>query len=153
MEHRQLTPLEQRVAGHLQILYPDLDNGEFAKRCLQQFGLAADTPSPMPHRNLWDQSDVMAITYGDSLRRENESPLQTLLVFLSNHMQDCVSTVHILPFFPYSSDKGFSITDFEEVDPKLGTWGPGLEIKPRDLIPRPCSLLYGRGRATIRRGP
>ena len=37
-------------------------------------------------------------------------------------MRGAINTVHILPFFPYSSDRGFSIIDYEEVDPRLGTW-------------------------------
>ena len=37
-------------------------------------------------------------------------------------MRGAIDTVHILPFFPYSSDRGFSIIDFEEVDPRLGGW-------------------------------
>ena len=37
-------------------------------------------------------------------------------------MRGAINTVHILPFFPYSSDRGFSIIDFEEVDPRLGAW-------------------------------
>jgi sucrose phosphorylase len=30
--------------------------------------------------------------------------------------------VHILPFFPYSSDDGFSVIDYAWVDPELGRW-------------------------------
>ena len=37
-------------------------------------------------------------------------------------MHGAINTVHILPFFPYSSDRGFSIIDYEEVDPRLGSW-------------------------------
>jgi sucrose phosphorylase len=33
-----------------------------------------------------------------------------------------VPGVHILPFFPYSSDDGFSIIDYEQVNPDWGTW-------------------------------
>ncbi|WP_020409941.1 alpha-amylase family glycosyl hydrolase [Hahella ganghwensis] len=144
MERSQLSPLEQRLIGHLQILYPDLDAADFAKECLQQFGLPAETPSPTPHRNLWDQSDAMIITYGDSLRRENEAPLQTLTRFFNSHLNDCVSTVHILPFFPYSSDDGFSVMDYTTVNPSVGNWDDVSAITEKfkvmgDLVINHCS--------------
>ncbi|MDY6830697.1 MAG: sugar phosphorylase, partial [Thermodesulfobacteriota bacterium] len=37
-------------------------------------------------------------------------------------LKDAFSAVHVLPFFPYSSDDGFSVIDFYRVDPDLGTW-------------------------------
>ena len=37
-------------------------------------------------------------------------------------MQDTVTGVHILPFFPYSSDDGFAIIDYTQVNPTLGDW-------------------------------
>src|SRR5262249_24314943 len=33
-----------------------------------------------------------------------------------------VSGVHILPFYPSTSDDGFSVADYRAVDPELGTW-------------------------------
>ncbi|QDU64683.1 Sucrose phosphorylase [Planctomycetes bacterium Pan216] len=71
----------------------------------------------------WDQRDVFLITYGDQIQRDQEAPLATLHHFLRDRgLGDCLSTVHVLPFFPYSSDDGFSIIDFVQVDPALGTW-------------------------------
>ncbi|GAB4547649.1 MAG: alpha-amylase family glycosyl hydrolase [Pleurocapsa sp.] len=71
----------------------------------------------------WDQRDVLLITYGDSLSASaGKTPLATLESFLAENLQDIVSGVHILPFFPYSSDDGFSVIDYKEVNPKLGTW-------------------------------
>lgn len=70
----------------------------------------------------WNEQDVVLITYGDSVLNKNERPLQTLHRFLSTYLKEAVNTVHILPFFPYSSDDGFSVIDYYKVDPKLGTW-------------------------------
>jgi len=144
MELSSLTPLEQRLAGHLQQLYPDLDAVEFAQECLEHFGLAKDRPSPTPHRNLWDQSDVMLITYGDSLRSDRQAPLHSLFGFLDAHLRDCISTVHILPFFPYSSDDGFSVMDYTTVNPSLGQWDDVTDISRHfkvmgDLVINHCS--------------
>lgn len=71
---------------------------------------------------LWDETDTLLITYGDSLQRPSEEPLETLDVFCRKHLQDAISIVHLLPFFPYSSDDGFSVIDYRTVDPELGKW-------------------------------
>ncbi len=70
----------------------------------------------------FSESDTFLITYGDSLLREGELPLQTLRHFLNDHANDLFSGLHLLPFFPYSSDDGFSITDFFAVRSDLGSW-------------------------------
>jgi len=41
---------------------------------------------------------------------------------LSLFLRRTINTVHILPFFPSSSDRGFSIIDFSQIDPQVGTW-------------------------------
>ncbi|WP_206076212.1 alpha-amylase family glycosyl hydrolase [Marinitoga lauensis] len=68
------------------------------------------------------EKDVILITYGDSIKKEGEKPLHTLHKFLNDHVKDIINTVHILPFFPYSSDDGFSVIDYKKVNPELGNW-------------------------------
>ncbi|MCK4646328.1 MAG: sugar phosphorylase, partial [Candidatus Aminicenantes bacterium] len=63
------------------------------------------------------QKDVILITYGDLLQSAERSPLATLAKFCDTYLKGTINTLHILPFFPSSSDKGFSIIDFETVDP------------------------------------
>jgi len=70
----------------------------------------------------WTYSDIVLITYGDTIQSATRPPLQTLRNFLDRHMPSEFSMIHILPFFPWSSDDGFSITDFRTVNPELGTW-------------------------------
>ena len=67
-------------------------------------------------------SDALLITYPDTFHERDVPPLQTLLKFMRTYINDAMSGVHILPFFPSSGDGGFSITDFYSVDPKFGTW-------------------------------
>ena len=69
------------------------------------------------------EEDVILITYGDLIRQEGVSPLTALAKFCGIHLKQAVNTIHILPFFPYSSDRGFSIIDFETVDPSA--WNVG----------------------------
>jgi glycosidase len=73
-------------------------------------------------RYRFTEKDVVLITYGDSFLRSGEKPLRTLTRFLERHLKGIVSTVHILPFFPYSSDDGFSVIDYRSVDQDLGDW-------------------------------
>ena len=68
------------------------------------------------------QRDIILITYGDLLRGKESSPLATLARFCDTYLKGTINTLHLLPFFPSSSDKGFSIIDFETVDPSLGSW-------------------------------
>ena len=68
------------------------------------------------------QADCMLITYGDQVRTAGESPLRSLTNFLSDRAAKTISAVHILPFYPSSSDDGFSVMDYYAVDPELGTW-------------------------------
>ncbi len=68
------------------------------------------------------ERDVILITYGDQVTEPGKPPLQTLAEVLEAHVKGIISGLHILPFFPYSSDDGFSIMDYTTVNPKLGTW-------------------------------
>ncbi|MBE0616558.1 MAG: sugar phosphorylase, partial [Proteobacteria bacterium] len=70
----------------------------------------------------FSEEDVILITYGDLIRGNDPSPLATLSKFCGLQLGRTVNTLHILPFYPYSSDRGFSVVDFETVDPGLGTW-------------------------------
>jgi sucrose phosphorylase len=84
-----------------------------------------NTPRPFP----FSERDVILICYGDQVRRQGEAPLDTLRQFLSRSIKPYINTVHILPFYPYSSDDGFSVIDYEAVDPNLGTWQDILALK------------------------
>ncbi len=74
-------------------------------------------------RERFSEQDVVLITYGDLILGPGRTPLRTLSDFLRRFLRGSVNTVHILPFFPYSSDRGFAIIDYEDVDPRLGSWG------------------------------
>ncbi len=74
------------------------------------------------HRGWVDETDVMLITYGDSIQSPDQAPLATLDRFLREWVSDVIGNVHILPFYPWSSDDGFSVIDYRAVDPALGSW-------------------------------
>jgi sucrose phosphorylase len=83
----------------------------------------------------WNEQDIILISYGDSIKRKMASPLQSLNQFLLDNVEEEISIVHILPFYPFSSDDGFSVVDYEEVNPDLGDWKDIEEIgKNYDLM-------------------
>ncbi len=73
-------------------------------------------------KDRFTQEDIILITYGDLLCGDEQTPLAELAKFCDTYLEGTINTLHLLPFFPYSSDRGFSIIDFETVDPNLGTW-------------------------------
>ncbi len=73
-------------------------------------------------QDYFSQKDIVLITYGDSLNKNGEVPLDTLHKFANKYLKGVFSTIHILPFYPFSSDDGFSIIDFFSVNPDLGFW-------------------------------
>ncbi|EAD6207092.1 alpha-amylase [Listeria monocytogenes] len=68
------------------------------------------------------EKNVYLIAYGDSIFEKNKHPLQTLNEFLQEDAQDVITDVHLLPIFPSTSDDGFSVTDYKQIDEQLGDW-------------------------------
>ncbi|MEM7697661.1 MAG: alpha-amylase family glycosyl hydrolase [Verrucomicrobiota bacterium] len=107
-----------------------------------RYGIGNDQVSPP--RSLWDENDVVLITYADTIRSPDATPLATLRDFLDRHAHGSVRTVHLLPFYPWSSDDGFSVIDYREVAPENGTWedierlGQGFSLM-FDLVLNHCS--------------
>ena len=116
--------LLERVRHHLEAIYhadpPDLD--ELAAALVALMRLESPSAEPEQYVNHWDQRDAIVITYGDSLQCAEELPLVTLKRFLDEHTDGVLSGVHILPFYPWSSDDGFSVLDYSSVNESLGGW-------------------------------
>jgi len=74
------------------------------------------------------ENDAILITYGDQVTSAGESPLLILNNFLNHYLKGVINSVHILPFYPYSSDDGFSVIDYKEVSPRMGSWREIEEI-------------------------
>lgn len=72
-----------------------------------------------PH---WDESDVVLITYADQFHGEKEKPLPTFNQIWKHWFCSVFSHVHLLPFYPWSSDDGFSVIDYYQVAPGTGEW-------------------------------
>ncbi len=81
---------------------------------------------PAPRASGLSERDAILITYGDQVQSPGVPPLRTLADFCARHLPGLVSGIHLLPFFPYSSDDGFAVIDYRTVDPRLGDW-PDVE--------------------------
>ncbi|GBE37066.1 sucrose phosphorylase [bacterium BMS3Bbin07] len=75
-----------------------------------------------------NEKDAILITYPDTIYSTDEKPLSTLHRFLRKHVRDAVTGVHIVSFFPSSSDGGYAVINYKEVDPRFGTWEHIREI-------------------------
>ena len=84
--------------------------------------IASNSASQEKVREPYSHRDVFLITYGDSVKKEGDYPLESLSRFIDKELSDLINAVHILPFFPYSSDDGFSVIDYKKVRPDLGDW-------------------------------
>jgi len=116
-----------QLCQHLSFLYPDENADQLANQVIAVFEGFKRDPSLPPHE-LWSEQDCLLITYGDSIVDENSAPLETLHQFLSQHLQDTISAVHVLPFCPFSSDDGFAVIDYTQVNADLGDWSQISQI-------------------------
>ena len=114
--------LQRRIIEHLAIIYPDLASDTLARELMAEMSMGRNVQQPIPFHNNWDQGDTILITYGNTIQNEGELPLHSLRRFLNKHLKDHISAVHILPFFPFSSDDGFAVMDYLSVNPALGEW-------------------------------
>jgi glycosidase len=108
-----------KILDKLIFLYgPDQGNQTFheLQNIIQQTHIQ-DTP-----REYFNEKDCVLITYADSFSEKDTPPLQTLTKFVNDETKDTINSVHILPFFPYSSDRGFSVIDFYQVKKEFGSW-------------------------------
>ena len=99
---------------------------------------------PAHPADLWSQRDIALITYGDSIVDGGSKPLKVLRDFCEKWLANCVTWVHILPFFPWTSDDGFSVLDYSSVNQALGDWNDINDIATdyrlmADLVLNHCS--------------
>jgi sucrose phosphorylase len=109
------------MRAHLEFLYPGRGN-----EVLGRLSALIDSRRIAPRPGGWSEKDAMLITYGDQISDAAGSgvtPIQSLHRFAKRHLAGVFSSIHILPFYPYTSDDGFSVVDFKQVNPEWGTWG------------------------------
>ena len=101
--------------GHYDILYEKIRNARV---------LITDN-----RKSTWDERDVVLITYADQFQKNDHNALPILTRFYNRWLSSYFSHVHLLPFYPWSSDDGFSVVDYHRVAPKTGEWGDVAKLK------------------------
>ena len=139
--------LRQRIRLHLAEIYGAAEADKLTELLLVEVGLKGYKFARPAVENKWDERNSLLITYGDSIFSDKEPPLQALQRFLTKRVSNTFSGVHILPFFPFSSDDGFSISDYNAVNPELGSWediekiGSEFDLMS-DLVLNHCSSKH-----------
>ena len=140
--------LKDKLTQQLATIYQDVEleqsYEEIAQALLTIMGLSSKEITAKPFTNHWSEKDIILITYGDSIIKEDQPPLKTLKKFLDTTIANTINSVHILPFFPYSSDDGFAVIDYSSVNESLGTWQDIEQISKdyhlmSDLVINHCS--------------
>lgn len=109
------------ILEHLIALYGD-DVGRVTLARLESLISSHQSQIPVQRLSALTERDAVLITYGDQVRESNMPPLRTLADFCARHLTGIVNTIHVLPFYPYSSDDGFAVVDYRVVNPALGDW-------------------------------
>ena len=112
--------IQDNIREKIAFLYGVDREPEISEKLFEIIGKTDDQPSS--EQLSISEKDIVLITYGDQVRREGEFPLVTQHDFLKQYVHPFINTVHILPFFPYSSDDGFSVIDHKAVNPDFGAW-------------------------------
>jgi sucrose phosphorylase len=139
--------LQRQVEKHLAAIYQDGELSSvknFADKLIELMDLSDKEVIENRNINHWDQTDSLVIAYGDSVLTEDEKPLKTLNRFLDKYLRSSISGVHILPFYPFTSDDGFSVLDYSSVNESLGDWSHINTIASNyslmaDLVVNHCS--------------
>lgn len=100
-------------------LYPHEDHQAIAAKIehlISRWKPKAQTAVPL------DQSRIWMIAYGDSICAKGANPLSILHQFAKLWLKGTISDIHLLPIFPWTSDDGFSVVDYRQIDPNLGQW-------------------------------
>ncbi len=133
MNHAQMVimgVMNDKIFEHLAFLYGDGRARQLAPRLahiIHSFQTNQPDITPAATKRV-SERDAILITYGDMVQAEGERPLTTLANFLAEQLSGLISTIHLLPFFPYSSDDGFSVIDYTAVNPDWGSWDDVAQI-------------------------
>jgi len=128
LQETVLAELQKKVIKHLENIYPNVDHESIAQKVIEAAGISESEDKDSSYST--DENEVVLITYGDSILDETQKPLEALAEFIESKLADVISTVHILPFYPSSSDGGFSVIDYYEVSSNLGDWEDIAKVAP-----------------------
>ncbi|MHC4139135.1 MAG: alpha-amylase family glycosyl hydrolase [Planctomycetota bacterium] len=135
IEHYTRLTTENRlklIEGSLDFIYSKEDSANAYEKTLALINKYKHKVESAPY--YLTQKDIILITYGDQVFHSGETALATLSRFLNEYVRHIINTVHILPFYPHSSDDGFSIVNYKGVCPLKGSWKDIENIKKNHRI-------------------
>ncbi len=118
---RKVVIIMNKVQMRISNIYENEDIGLISRRIEKKLA-DAKARVDLARKPHWDEKDVVLITYGDQFYQEQTPTLASLKTFYKEYLSDKFEVVHILPFYPYSSDDGFSVIDYEKINPVCGDW-------------------------------
>lgn len=113
--------LRSRIGAHLEVIY-GAQGKQLVESVIESMRYAGDVSEPAPYQNYWDEADCWMITYATSIHEDGTRGLKSLQNFCDEYLADAINGLHILPFYPYSSDDGFAVIDYCTVDEAAGSW-------------------------------
>ena len=123
----ELEPLKlfkNKVSSKLRDIYPDAGKDKLSGITGQIIERVEQTRTGVQPKDseLWSARDVVLISYANNIYSDDAHPLATFDEFYQKRLADFISIVHFLPFFPSTSDDGFSVSDYYQVDEAYGDW-------------------------------
>lgn len=111
----------KNIKERLAFIYEDQSIEEIEKSICKRISETKDKLLK-PRKQSWDEKDLVLITYGDQFQENGRPTLETFKKMFDRYLADKFPIVHFLPFFPYTSDDGFSVVDYKKINPLLGDW-------------------------------
>jgi sucrose phosphorylase len=121
--------IESKITKKLKILYGDQAEKtskeliDLFNRYSNIFNNKTEKRKEEVNKNLkFTKRDVILNTYANSIKGNRKSPLEALYHFSNKYLSNFVNGIHVLPFYCWDTDRGFSVLDYYNVDPRNGTW-------------------------------
>ena len=118
-------PRDKTLRNLLGDLYPNDSSGdgkELSSQLLQIFSDASGDGDMAEHIDRWDGGDAVLITYADTIGDEGVPGLQALKTFANRHLHLFAAVIHVLPFLKSTSDGGFAVASYEQLEERHGDW-------------------------------
>ena len=140
--------LKKRIHLHIERIYSTSLNEteilEFSDKIYNLIISKQNLHSSSLLSDQWSEKTTVLITYANSITsKDNISPLSSLEKFVTSKCQQFIDTVHVLPFFPSSSDDGFAVMDYYNVDEKFGDWEDIINISKNFRVMADVVINHG----------
>jgi sucrose phosphorylase len=144
MQSKNQNDLKIKIKSHLDQIYKGQKNIVLAEKIITVFFKKQKPIIPDYQITKWNEEDVILITYANTFINEKKQSLKNLIIFLNRYIKKTFNSIHILPYFPYSSDDGFAVINFNEVNQSFGTWDDIKKIANKyklmtDVVLNHCS--------------